>query len=234
VNVVLLTTETPHHLYYGWKLSERVPLAAIVLETKTPSPPFETFHPFEARRDAYEREELLAGFNGSFSQLAATDSVESANDAEAFLASLAPDVVLAFGIGRLLGSIILLPTTACLNLHGGNPEDYRGLDTHLWTVYHRDFSNLVTTLHHVDEGLDTGDIVGQTQLSVARGAGLHQLRAVNTRASVELSLAALETIESGRALPARRQGRIGRYYSFMPSVLKEVSVSNFERWTAEL
>jgi hypothetical protein len=80
----------------------------------------------------------------------------------------------------------------------------------------------VTTLHAVDAELDTGAIV-------ARGAiplpdELFQLRAANTEICVALTLALAQ--EDPIATPQRERGR---YYSFMPSVLKDVCL---RRWSA--
>src|SRR5687768_5696026 len=103
MRLVLLTTDTTHHAYYAWKLAERFPVTAIFIETRGASPPFETFHPFEAERDAYERETLLSGYPGQLDQIAPVKPIESVNDAGALAAleALAPEVVLVFGTGRL-------------------------------------------------------------------------------------------------------------------------------------
>ena len=229
VNIVLLTTETTHHTYYAWKLVERFPLQAIIVESRQATPSFETFHPFEQERDAYERETLLAGCRSTLRDVAPAHIVDSGNDAEGvtLLTRLKPEVLLVFGAGKLLPPAIRAASVACLNLHGGNPECYRGLDSHLWAIYHDDFGQLLTTLHVVDDGLDTGDIVQQTRLPLARGCRLHQLRAINTQACLELSLSALETLRSTGTLPTRQQTRRGTYYSFMPSALKETCVQKF-------
>ena len=46
-----------------------------------------------------------------------------------------------------------------INLHGGDPEKYRGLDSHLWSIYHEDWASLVSTLHVVSKDLDAGDSI---------------------------------------------------------------------------
>jgi methionyl-tRNA formyltransferase len=232
MRTVLLTTDTPHHAYFAWRVAERFPLAAIVVETDPIDPPFDVAHPFEALRDAYERETLLAGL-GRLRDVAPTQTIRNANDAAADLEALEPDVALVFGTG-LLAQPVLGAASLCLNLHGGNPEHYRGLDTHLWAIYHRDWENLVTTLHVADEGLDTGDIVLQATLPLRNGMGLHELRSVNTEACVDLSLAALDALDGGGPLPRRPQRQRGRYYSFMPAVLKDRCVSQFETHVASL
>lgn len=236
MKVVLLTTDTTHHAYFAWKLNERFSLQAIVLERWRPSAPFETSHPFEQRRDEYEREVLLAGGPRSCADLESVHLCQRVNDAATVvtLAALRPDVLLVFGTGILEPPAFRAPRLACLNLHGGNPEEYRGLDTHLWTIYHRDFANLVTTLHCVDKGLDTGDIVSQSPLPVQAGTELHQLRAINTRACLDLSLAALKTLDRTGSLAARQQLRRGRYYSHMPASLKQECLTRFRRYTSAL
>jgi methionyl-tRNA formyltransferase len=232
VEIALLTTETPHHAYFAWELARRQRPAAIVVETHQAVAPFDVAHPFERRRDAFERESLLAGRSEQLADVAPTLVVPSANDAEDELRKLRPDVVLVFGTGRLSRAVTGIAPT-CLNLHGGHPEHYRGLDTHLWAVYHRDWANLVTTLHVVDDDLDTGDIVAQTAVRLERDMELHALRAANTRACVDLTLDALDALAAGR-LPRRQQVQRGRYYSFMPAVLKAQCVSIFAGHTATL
>lgn len=236
MKVVLLTTDTTHHLYFAWKVRERFPLQAIFLETRSLTPPFETAHAFEERRDDHEKEVLLSSFSSSYSDLAHTMRFASVNDAEsvAALNRIKPEVAIVFGCGKLQEPVIESPSTACLNLHGGNPEHYRGLDSHLWSIYHNDFDNLVTTLHDVDAELDTGRIVFQDQLEIRRNTELYQVRAINTRSCVKLAVLALTSLKSGDALPSRKQTQRGRYYSFMPAVLKEVCLKKFEQHVARL
>ena len=236
MRIVLLTTDTPHHTYYAWKIHEVFAWQAIFIETKSLKPPFNTAHPFEEQRDEYEKHELLKDFSGSMEQLTATYKVENINDKVCIekIASLKPQIILVFGTGKISPAIIKLPSLSCLNLHGGDPERYRGLDTHLWAIYHRDFNQLITTLHHVDEELDSGDIVFKANLPINQGLQLHQLRAINTKCCVQLTLLALTGLEKYGWLPSLKQTQIGRYYSFMPAELKEICLKRFQKYTQTL
>jgi methionyl-tRNA formyltransferase len=236
VRVLLLTTDTPHHLYYAWRMREAGMLSGVVLECARREFAFPTAHPFETERDQYERTVLLANGPSAFEQLGPVVQCETVNTGEALQAmrGLRPDVCIVFGTGRLLDDASRLPGVACLNLHGGNPEAYRGLDSHLWTIYHRDFDNLVTTLHHVAPGLDTGDIVLASRLPLPRGTTLPQLRSINTSVCVDLSQIAVGLLAEGRTLPSRPQLARGRYYSAMPASLKEICLKHFARYTATL
>jgi len=225
--LTLLTTDTPHHRYFAREMSNAGLLGGVVLETSAAKPPFETFHPFEARRDEYEREVLLGGESAEFSEFAPVRRAADINDAEvvADLHRTAPAFVMVFGTRKLAQKTIGSARIACLNLHGGDPRQYRGLDTHLWAIYHGDFAGLVTCLHHVDLELDTGDIVDCRPIPIARGMELHELRAANTRVCVELAKRALSSETAKRV----RQAAKGRYYSFMPGCLKELCLAKFRR-----
>jgi methionyl-tRNA formyltransferase len=166
---------------------------------------------------------LLAGAPAGIDGYAETRTVESVDDARESLAGWGADLVVSFGTG-LIGAELIAAVPRLLNLHGGNPEEYRGLDTHLWAIYHRDFANLVTVLHEVDADLDTGALVGQAAVEAEQ---LHELRARNTERCVELTVGAAASLAALGSLPSRPQVRRGRYYSFMPAVLKDVCV---RRW----
>jgi methionyl-tRNA formyltransferase len=230
MRIVLLTTETSHHLYFAWQLRESFPLHAILVEQAPGGP-----HPFEERRNAFERETLLQGAPRRLAELAETWTYPSANDPQAVaaLAGCSPDAILLFGTGKL-GRPARTAAPCCLNLHGGNPEQYRGLDSHLWAIYHQDFANLVTTLHRVDDQLDTGDIVLQSQAPLDRQTQLFQLRALNTRECVRLARLALLSLDSSGWLPGRRQIQRGRYYSALPAALEDRVERNFARYVSGL
>ena len=234
MRVGLLTTDTTHHTFWAARLAERFPIAAVVLETGATPPPFGVGHAFEDERDAYEREVLLAGIDVGLGDLAPTIAVDRIDEAEPALRDLALDVAIVFGTRRIGPALIGAPRVACLNLHGGDPRCYRGLDSHLWAVYHRDFAGLVTALHEVEPELDTGAIVGLEPVLVTPGMPLAHLRAANTRTCLALCVAALETLTAGVELPAQPQERRGRYYGAMPAVLKDVCVRSFASHTAAL
>ena len=83
-----------------------------------------------------------------------------------------------------------------LNLHGGNPITYRGLDSHLWAIYHEDFSELVTSIHLVEPELDTGKLINKRPIKLKSKMKLYQLRAENTLCCIALTLEALENLKN--------------------------------------
>lgn len=228
---LILTTETTHHLYYLWKLSELCSIDRVIIETNTLSAPFETVHEFEQNRHEYEKNVLKSG-PSLIEEILPTHRFPSINQAECkdFLEVTKPDVIIVFGTGKICAEIISIPTIACLNLHGGAPEYYRGLDSHLWAIYHNDFRNIITTLHHMEPNLDTGKIVFEQQLDMSRSNTLEKLRIVNTDACIDMSALAIRGFSEFGYVPSREQLQQGRYYSFMPKELKEICLQKFNRF----
>ncbi len=236
MTVVILTTETPHHAYFVREIARAYPGARVLSERRRATFPFPTHHPYEGARDAHECARWFGGAEPSVAEFAPTTSVESVNDAEALavLDAVRPDVVVSFGTGKIAAPTIARCPTGFVNLHGGDPEQYRGLDTHLWAIYHRDFIALIATLHRVNERFDDGTIIVQAAVPLRRGMPLHELRAANAETCAALTLAALDRrARDGRFLDRPQRTR-GRYYSAMPVVLKAVCIERFAQHTETL
>ena len=236
MRLVILTTNTLHHARFVQRISIRFPITRVFEETTSVSAPFETAHPFENLRDEYEHGVWFPDHNASVEDFASVRRFENLNDLDAVaeLAALSADVVMVFGTRRLKPAVIEAAGPSMINLHGGNPERYRGLDTHLWAIFHEDFANLVITLHTVNEALDDGRIVAAQPVPVSPGMKLLQLRAANTEVCIRLSMAVLEEFAEVERITSRDQRDKGRYYSFMPTNLKELCLSNFHRYTEKL
>lgn len=236
MNVAFLTTDTLHHAHFLREFGAVFRVGSVFLETRSVPPAFPCAHPFEVERDEHERKAFFGGRAASVKDYAACREFADMGTPEALAAvrAAAPDALLVFGTGKLKGDLLEDYAGRIVNLHGGDPEEYRGLDTHLWAIYHKDFGGLVTTLHHLERDLDTGGIIQQGQVRLRKGMGLHELRAANTRTCLDLSLAAFAAFEKLGRFPARNQRRKGRYYSAMPAVLKDQCVRKFAAHTAGL
>jgi peptidoglycan/xylan/chitin deacetylase (PgdA/CDA1 family) len=75
------------------------------------------------------------------------------------LRSLRADLGIVLGTRVLKRSTFSVPRLGCLNVHKGKVPEYRGLPPGFWELYDGQ-SAAGVTIHFVDDGLDTGDIVG--------------------------------------------------------------------------
>lgn len=236
MKLAFLTTETLHHAYFAREMAPLFIECLAILERGGVKPTFEVAHPFENTRDQFEAGEFFSGKFAKVTEFMESKAVEDirSSDTAKIVREFSPDFVLVFGTRKLGTELLSIAQGCTFNLHGGNPEEYRGLDTHLWACYHKDFSGLVSCLHQVDAGLDTGSIVGISEIPLRRGMRLEHLRAENTKVCVELSTAAVRSFAKEGRVACRRQAKRGRYYSSMPTVLKEVALRNFEHHTSSL
>ena len=236
MGVVVLTTDTLHHAYFVRELSREATIDWVLLETSQLSAPFETAHPYETRREAHERAVWFDGASSCVGEFAETWRVESVNDGWVLdrLRKTDSTAVIVFGTGRLKLETIAACGTNALNLHGGDTAGYRGLDSHLWAIYHREYEALVTTLHKVNAELDRGDVVSQGRLAIHHGMELHELRRVNTEMCLRLTTNALRGVQKDRGMRGTPQSTRGRYYSHMPAVLKNICVDRFAAHTRTL
>ncbi len=236
MRLVILTTETTHHAYFVREIAARFDVSRVLVETHSYAAPFETHTTIEDRRDEFERAAFFGGRDVSIGDFADTVCVSRCNTSRAIdvLTDLRPDVVVVFGTGKLSPDVISTCPDGIVNLHGGAPEAYRGLDSHYWAIYHRDFEALVTTLHRVNPELDDGEIILQGSIPLHRGMELFELRRFNTEVCAQLTLQALESRRDDGRFRSRPQEGVGRYYSFMPAVLKSTVDKYFRAFTEKL
>jgi methionyl-tRNA formyltransferase len=236
MRVVVLTTNSIRRRFLVREIQQFASVERVFIETREPSAPFETDHPFEARCKPHESETWFDGGAPRFGDIADVEYFPSLNASDAVTAIRAsrPDFVVVFGTGKLSPEIISICPQGCVNLHGGNPNAYRGLDAPLWTTYHGDFASLMTTVQVLAPELDCGDVVAQRAVSVTPGMALHELRRAGTEAAaIALHEALRGFAEAGSVIGTPLTQR-GRYYSHMPAVLKQICVERFERHTARL
>lgn len=236
MRIAVLTTGAVRRRYFVEKLGERFPIARVFIETRDPPPPIPTDHPSDDARKARERTYWYDGTPPSFANIAEAEPHDNLNNPNAIssLREIKPDVLLVYGTGKLSDEILQICPQTCLNFHNGDPERYRGLDCHLWPLYHRDFDALQMTLHKIEASLDTGDIVDRRPVPLYENMALTDLRRTACELSIDMAIDALDCFERSGTFEATQQRQKGRYYSYMPAVLKDICIRNFERHTASL
>ena len=236
MQLVILTTGAVRRRYLVEKLQARFPIARVLVETRDPPPPYPTAHPLDDARKTRERDNWYDGNPPTFESIADVQSFENLNEPEAVdqLQELKPDVLLVFGTGRLSEAVLRQCPAGSINFHNGDAEAYRGLDCHLWPLFHGDFDALRMTMHKIEPTLDTGAIIDRRPVPLRHGMPLSDLRRAATELTVEMALDALDAFQKNGAFAATPQVRSGRYYSYIPAVLKDTCIRKFARHTATL
>ncbi len=80
------------------------------------------------------------------------------------LAEINPDIIVVNGT-RIIGKKTLSATDAIfINSHQGITPAYRGAHGAYWALYQNDKDNCGVTVHLVDQGIDTGNIIGTSKI----------------------------------------------------------------------
>lgn len=234
-SIVVLSTDTAHHRYFLNRIADAgISVSGCVFETTSVQPPFETGPVFDDEEAAYEAAHF---FENTRQDLERFDirSVPNFNEAEAHaeFAAFRPTLGVVFGARRLTPQTISMFPGGLINVHRGIAQAYRGLDSDLWAIYHRDYENLGTTIHLIDDRLDTGEIIAQERLDLTPDMRCHQIRFHTSVMATSMVITALQDYLAGHLI-TREQQTEGRYYSFMPKVLKKIVAQRFDRHCAGL
>ena len=134
--------------------------------------------------------------------------VSAANDPRTreVLSRLGADVVVARGAGILRRILLDLPGTVFVNAHAGRLPEFGGMNVAEWAVWCD--RPIWGTIHRIDAGIDTGDILLERPLDLGRPATIDELRAAAGRLVWEMLPEALRGLAEGklafRAQPADR------------------------------
>lgn len=123
--------------------------------------------------------------------------------------------------------------TNIINLHGGDPNYYRGLDSHFWAIYHSDFKRLCSCVHLVSKKLDTGKIINIKKIKLFKNMKLYQLRSRNIELVTKMLISSILKF-SKKKIFLYKKNKIGKYYSFMPYDLKKNVEKKFDKYTKKL
>lgn len=89
--------------------------------------------------------------------------VTSVNDDQTYelLSSMNPDVVVVNGTRIISKRILNCCSAVFINMHAGITPRYRGTHGGYWALVENNLENCGVTVHLVDPGIDTGDIIAQ-------------------------------------------------------------------------
>lgn len=123
------------------------------------------------------------------------------NSAEAMksLQSVDADLGIVLGTRILKRGTFSIPKLGCVNLHKGKVPEYRGMPPGFWELYDGSASAGVT-VHFVDDGLDTGDVLAVAEIPVHAKETPESLRRKLDAEGVRLMAEVVEQIALGTAV----------------------------------
>ena len=169
---------------------------------------------FESRKDHAIADRLLGLRGLQQAQKAPVLKVQDINDHRVldFLKQSDPSLVIVNGTSLIKPALIHAFTGPMVNVHVGITPEYRGSYGGFWALYDHRIDRVGVTLHTIDEGIDTGQIIAHGFLEIKETPTLKGLVYEQQRLGLELLMKLIEQwpekIDSARyGSQPRRKGR---------------------------
>lgn len=258
--IVVIVSSDPSDIYFANQLAKRLGIVGIVVEHQGESGglqgkfekamrllvhPMQLYHELQRRsiektmrRKAHEVD--LQGFGADGYELGTPANCpvvhvhgrNAANSPEAAAAirGMQPDIIAVCGASILKDAVLSIPPKGVLNLHGGLPQKYRGIWTTHWAVVNEEPEYIGATVHHVSAGIDDGDIVFQGRPQLDGTENPESLYVKVVKLGVEMMIAAIGAIRTGKAAryPLEIKGRLYLSKMVTPEILQQ-AWANTER-----
>lgn len=148
---------------------------------------------------------------------------------------LDPDLLVAYGCSIIQDPLLSEYQGRFLNVHLGLSPYYRGTGTNFWPLVNGEPEYVGATFMHIDEGVDTGEVIHQIRARIYSGDGPHQignrLIADMTRAYVEL-IREFDELEEVEQPPEPEETRYYRKDDYSTEATRQL-YRNFEEGMVE-
>lgn len=152
-------------------------------------------------------------------------------EAEEILNNIAPDAIVVVAYGKILPKAILdIPKYGCVNGHASLLPKYRGASPIQWCIVCGETKTGITTMY-MNEGMDTGDILEQTEVAIGENETAEELFERLSAISAELMVSTLEKLEKGTVIPVKQNEAEATY---APIIKKEMALIDFNKSAQEI
>jgi methionyl-tRNA formyltransferase len=135
-------------------------------------------------------------------------------DSLQLLSSFAPDIIISIACPQIFRKDLINLSSYCINIHGALLPENRGRMPSFWTLAKGE-SVTGVTVHYINEGIDTGNVIVQKPIKITEKETWHSLQNKVAEVGATALLEALQLIESGDG--AGTPQKIGGSYNSLPT-----------------
>jgi methionyl-tRNA formyltransferase len=159
------------------------------------------------------------------------EKIKKNEEFQAQLSELRPDAIIVVGYGRIIPPWMLeLPAHGNINVHASLLPKYRGAAPIQWAIAKGERTTGVTTML-LNEGLDTGDILLQSEIKIENEDTSVTLAPRLAELGADLLVETLRGLEHNRITPVPQDGSQA---SHAPILKKEDGLVNFQSQAEEI
>lgn len=219
MRVLLLTSTFPRHKYFISELAHSHNVVGVVTEEKAFQPESYAHSSVERisirshfnRRDCQELEDFghvelkCPIFHVGPNQINAPSVLE-------YITDLNPDVIAVYGTSIISDELILKFPGKILNIHLGLSPYYRGAGTNYWPLVNEEPEFCGVTIHYLDSGIDTGDIINRARARAIENDNIHTFGNRIIKVGVALMGQTINEFSSGKVSSDKQPVNKGKLY----------------------
>jgi methionyl-tRNA formyltransferase len=132
------------------------------------------------------------------------------------LRSLNLDLIIVANFSQIIrGDVLEIPRLGCINVHPSLLPKYRGPIPFYWVLKYCE-KNSGVTIHYIDQGIDSGDIILQESFPIAEGETEASLRDRSAAIAARLLPTAIRRIATGGVKRIPQDETEATYFTFPP------------------
>lgn len=231
LHVVLLRSDSPHHLYLESLLAKEFQIVTVIEETgqnqvarlyrqqKWKSWWARKYHLWRRRitgaehyRQQYFSNRQIVPTEKLHYPTISVDWINNPTVIET-LKSVQSDIVIVIGVSILKPETLEAAGETVWNIHGGWLPDYRGNHCYFFARYNRDFEKIGSTIHKINVGIDTGNIIAHVRPDIDALCSAEALYCSGEMNAFNVAIELLHKLETGQPIPETAQDiNIGTTY----------------------
>ncbi len=226
--IAVLTSDDHHHQYLAALLGKHFDVVCLIVEPwkaqrrrlrdrgKRLDYTAWTYHSWRRKifgLDRYRRRYFSLESTG-LTPAGGAHLVESVNDPSTaeLVRGAAPDLIVICCTSILKDGLFGIAPDGIINIHGGFLPEFKGNHCFFWALYQRRFDCLGSTIHFVDKGIDTGDIICRVSPPIFHGDSAESIYCRADMLAFHELVRILNEYEAGKPIPRRAQKAAGRTF----------------------
>ena len=204
MKILFISTDSDYHRYYINRVNEHFEIVAVVYETYKLQHKFERIYPFRNQEEQYDQKFWVDGIQPELPPDLPVYYINRVidDDFPKILEKVGDvDVAVVGGSSKIYPHVIEYFRLGMINIHRGIAQKYRGLDSEYWAIYHEDYQNIGVTIHYIDKGLDTGDVILQRSIKIDSASKIFHIKYLTCTMGMDLMVEALTQLRDGTIKP---------------------------------
>lgn len=125
---------------------------------------------------------------------------------------LKPDIIAVFGTSLLKEKIIDICPEKIINMHLGLSPYYRGSAANFWPLYDNKLEYVGVTIHFLDKGIDSGNIIHQGRPEIENGDNQHTIGCKTIIVGTQLMIKAIKKCVESKPKSFSQDKKRGKLY----------------------